>query len=114
MTEDFDRKRRFPRVKTEYPALVKRVDPEEFAGLGTARTMGLGGCMVEQEISIGEGNPVEVRFSVAGRIIAARGVVVYEKPMPGSKTFEIGIEFLLVPREDLAIIQKITHTGPEI
>lgn len=112
MTDEFEKKRKFPRVKTEYPALVKRVDPEEFAGLGTARVLGLGGCMVEQEGSVGEGNPVEVRFSAAGRIIVARGVVVYENPVPDSKRVEIGIEFLAVPREDLEILQKIIHPAP--
>lgn len=103
--------RRFPRIQADYPVLLKRLDPEEFAGLATARVISLGGCMVESDEALPKGTPVELRISVAGRIVIAKGVVANEKSVDEDKA-EIGIEFLAVPLEDLELLQRITKPGP--
>jgi hypothetical protein len=71
--------------------------------------MSLGGCMLEQESSVGVGTPVEVMFSISGRIVKARGVVLYENPAPQSLKVEVGIQFVALPREDLEMIQQVVH-----
>lgn len=113
MDDQTQKTRRFPRVRAQYAALVKKVDPEEFATLGTARSMGLGGCMLEQEASLGTGTPVEVMFSISGRIVKARGVVLYENPLPKSLKVEVGIQFVALPLEDMELIQQVVHTHPD-
>jgi hypothetical protein len=112
MSEEFKKQRRYPRIRSEYPALVKRLDPELFTGLATARVMSLGGCMVEHEGPLGDGTPVELRFSVAGRIISARGIVASERKAQGN-TYEVGVEFFSIPLPDLELLQQITRTADE-
>jgi hypothetical protein len=113
MDDQFQKPRRFPRVRAQYAALVKKVDPEEFATLGLARSMSLGGCMLEQDSSIGVGTPVEVMFSISGKIVKARGVVLYEHPDPKSLKVDVGIQFVALPREDLELIQQVVHAPHE-
>jgi hypothetical protein len=103
--------RRFPRIQAGYPVLIKKMDPEEFAGLATTRVLSLGGCLVETEEALPKGTPVELRISVAGRILIARGIVANERPA-GESRAEAGIEFLAVPLEDLELLQRITRPAP--
>jgi hypothetical protein len=99
-------KRRFPRVRSENPLLVKKLGPEALEGFARTRTMGLGGCGFINPESYGVEAPLELLINVAGRMVSVVGRVAYENPRPdGSK--EIGVEFLSIAPEDRKVIEDL-------
>jgi hypothetical protein len=104
---DSDRtKRRFPRVKSENPLLVKKLGPEAFEGFARTRTLGLGGCGFINPESYGVEAPLELLINVGGRMVSVVGRVAYENDrLDGSK--EIGVEFLSIAPEDRKVIEDL-------
>jgi hypothetical protein len=106
MADEHREKRRFPRIPAEYAVLVKRLGPGEVEEFAKTRSVGLGGCMVASDSSLGLGSGVELLISVRGGVVKAHGRVVYEIPK-GEKAFEIGVEFLRMATGDLKLLHAL-------
>lgn len=106
MSDDYPKKRRFPRIPSENAVLVKRTGPEEAEGFAKTQVVGLGGCMFVSDESIGVGSHVDLLISVRGRVVASRGRVVYENAKQPGK-IEVGVEFMNIAAEDRGAIQEL-------
>jgi hypothetical protein len=112
MADEYPEKRRFPRLPAEHAVLVKKLGPGEMEEFAKTQTVGLGGCMVVSDSSLGLGAGVELLISVRGGVVKARGRVVYEIPR-GEKAFQIGVEFLRMATGDLKLLQTLFEGQPE-
>jgi PilZ domain len=99
MTDDAREQRRFPRVPSEKAVLVKRIGDEASEALAKTRTVGAGGCMFVHHEPLGVGSAVELLISLPGRVVKARGRVVWEN-LEGAGRVEVGVEFLDVSAKD--------------
>ncbi len=106
MEGPYGRVRRFPRIPAEHAVLVRKVAPEGVEGFVKTRVLGLGGCMFRSDQEIGVGTTLELLLSVDDRVVKAAGEVVYERPAPGGER-EVGVAFLHVAKEDLAVILEL-------
>ncbi len=106
----FPAKRRFPRVRVDRPALVRRVDPEPhekpFEDFARARVLGAGGCMFESSEPLGYGSLTELLISLGGRVVKADSRVVWEVPEETGR-HQVGVEFLRISPQDRALIESI-------
>lgn len=105
MTEGSPDQRRFPRIRSENPFLVRKLDDETVGAFGKTGDMGLGGCMFVSEEAFGPGTLLGIAISVRGRAIQVVARVAYLRPQ-GSR-FEIGVEFLHVDPSERSIIEHL-------
>ncbi len=112
MSEGFDQRRRFPRIRSEHAVLVKRLTAEEVEGFAKTQTVGLGGCMFVSPDSLGIGSPVELLISLPGWIFKAQGKVVYENPREGDGT-EVGVEFVSISDDDRKILEGLVGSSSD-
>jgi len=106
MSEDYAKKRRFPRIPSSNPIMVRRLGPESVTRLTTTRVMGLGGCMFVNKESFGKDSLLSLLILVQGHYVDAKARVVYELPKENA-SFDIGVEFLEISDEDRGIIQTL-------
>jgi hypothetical protein len=111
MADEHREKRRFPRIPAEHAVLVKKLGAAEVEEFAKTRTVGLGGCMVVSETSLGLGAGVELLISLRGGVVKAHGRVVYEIPR-GDDGFEVGVEFLRMATGDLKLLQALFDGMP--
>ena len=105
LTEVSPDQRRFPRIRSENPFLVKKLDDETVGAFGKTGEMGLGGCMFVSEQAFGPGTLLGIAISVQGQVIQVVARVAHLRPQ-GSQ-FEIGVEFLLVDPSERRIIERL-------
>lgn len=110
MPETFVQQRRFPRIPSENPVLVKRLDDDSVGSFSKTREVGLGGCMFVNDEALGPGTIVEMFISVQGRVIEAKSRIVYERPK--GTQFEMGVEFLEMDPVDRVVIEHLFAQDP--
>ena len=112
MPEKFAEKRRFPRIPAEHTVLVKKLGGEAVEEFGKTRVVGLGGCCFTSDAPIGIGSAIEVLISVGGRVVKARGKVIYEKFREEAK-LEVGMEFVTIDPRDRQILESLLSEKSE-
>lgn len=112
MTEHHGEQRRFPRLPAEHVVLVKKLGTGEAEEFVKTRTVGTGGCMFVSDGSLGLGTGVELLISVHGKVVQARGNVVWEQPMQG-KDVQVGVEFMQMRPEDQRVLEQLFAERPE-
>lgn len=110
MAGAYSNHRRFPRIRSENPVLVKKLDDESIGAFSKTRQVGLGGCMFLNDEAIGTGTTLEVFISVQGRVIRSKARVVYELPRAGQ--YEIGVEFLEIDPVEKSILERLFEESP--
>jgi len=110
VAEAFTNQRRFPRMPSEHPILVKKLDDETVGAFGKTRQVGLGGCMFLNDESLGTGSLLGMFISVQGRVIEATAKVVYERPHGAQ--FEVGVEFLEIDPVERTVIERLFEAAP--
>lgn len=103
---EYAKERRFPRLASENPVLVTRLDDDHVGSLTVTRSLGLGGCLAITDEKLGVGARVKVVISVHGAVVEATGRVVYETVRP-DRRFDTGIEFLELPALDRVVIERL-------
>jgi len=104
--------RRFPRIPSANPVLVRKVGAERGTRLSSTMVVGLGGCMFLNDRPFGTDSVLCLLILVQGRYIEAKVRVVYEIPKEGS--YEIGVEFLDIPEYDLGVLRGLfAEEGPQ-
>lgn len=106
MDSRYERIRRYPRIAAEHAVLVRKVTPDGGEGFVKTQVVGLGGCMLLGDQEMGIGTSLELLISVDHRVVKARGEVVYERQADGMRV-EIGVRFVDVETDDLAVIQGL-------
>jgi hypothetical protein len=97
--------RRFPRICSENPFLVRKLDDEAIGAFGKTREMGLGGCKFVSEEAFGPGTLLGMAISVQGQAIQVVARVAYL--LPQGSQFEIGVEFLHVDPSERSVIEHL-------
>ena len=97
--------RAFPRIHAEHSALIKRLhqDGAPFEALARTKVLGLGGCLLLADESLGSGSLLEVLIAFDGRVVRTDARVVYEIPRSDSR-LEVGVQFLRLDPTDRALI----------
>jgi hypothetical protein len=104
--------RRFPRVRSERPVLVRLLDEEQpLEELARTRVIGLGGCMFLSPSSLGDSAEVEILIAVDGAVVRTGGRVAYE--ISRGNEYEVGVEFLRVSPSDVGRLSDLVRQGPE-
>lgn len=85
-------KRRYPRIRSENPVLVTKLNPADLVGFAKLEDLGLGGCTFRHKEFFGAGTPVEVVISGGDRLVKAYGHVVRERRIPGEGV-EVAVQF---------------------
>lgn len=98
--------RRFPRVHSEHPVRLRILGERRPEALSLTRVIGLGGCMLVSNQSIGFGSLMELTISLDGRVLRADGRVAWER-RKGSNEHEVGIEFLRLNRADRMALEQV-------
>lgn len=98
--------RRFPRVRSEHPVRLRILGERRPEALSLTQVIGLGGCMLVSDRSIGFGSLMEVTISLDGRLLRADGRVAWER-RKGSNEHEVGIEFLRLNRVDKVALEQV-------
>jgi len=106
MADDYSNKRRFPRIPSENPVLVKKLYDQKVSSITKTQVVGMGGCMFESDKPLGVGSLLTLMIAVHERFVKAKARVVYENPKTEDK-FEIGVEFLEVDSMDRIIIEAL-------
>ena len=113
------RARRFPRVPVEAPVWWRLRDVGKPAGTeyatGVARTLSLGGLMVELDEPIAAESLLDLRLRLQAREVAAAGKVIWSrsrrKDMPARDSYQHGIEFVGMGPDQRAAIQHLVQTA---
>ena len=98
--------RRFPRVRSEHPVRLRILGERRPEALSLTRVIGLGGCMLVSDRSIGFGSLMELTISLEGRMMRADARVAWER-RKGVNEHEVGIEFLRLNRADRAALEQV-------
>lgn len=98
--------RRFPRVRSEHSVRLRILGERRPEALSLTQVIGLGGCMLVSDRSIGFGSLMELTISLEGRVMRADGRVAWER-RKGSNEHEVGIEFLRLTRADRAALEQV-------
>ncbi len=98
--------RRLPRINARHAVLVRKAGQDVIEEFGRTRSIGVGGCGFESEVSLGVGSIVEVMISVAGRVLQTTARVLYETPREPDK-FDVGVEFLRVDVNDRQFLRNL-------
>ena len=93
MSNQYSAHRRYPRIAAHHSVLVKRADGEGLEEFGRTRTIAAGGCSVIADEPFGLGSALDLLITVDGRVVKARGRVVYEIDADAARK-EIGVEFV--------------------
>jgi len=113
------RARRFPRVPVEAPVWWRVRGADMAAGAeyaaGVARTLSVGGLMMELDVPIAAESLLDLRLSMWAREVAAAGKVVWSrsrrKDMPGKDSYQHGIEFVGMAPDQRAEIQHLVQAA---
>jgi hypothetical protein len=106
MVNDYLNKRRYPRIRTENPVLLKKVGGDGLEGFAKTLQIGLGGCMLMNDEALGKGSDVDLLISVRGHLIKATGRVIYENPHQG-QAIAVGVEFVSLSADDQEALQSL-------
>lgn len=98
--------RRFPRIRAEHAVRLRILGERRPEALSLTRVIGLGGCMLVSDHSIGFGSLMELTISLDGRVLRADGRVAWER-RKASNEHEVGIEFLRLNRADRAALEQV-------
>ena len=112
MDGPYDKQRRFPRVPAECPVLVRKLEGDRATRLTCTKVVGMGGCMFQHDKPFGEGTAISILILVQGRYLEARARVVYEIPRT-DQMFDVGVEFLDIPDEDLEALKELFVESPK-
>lgn len=105
MADDHLQQRRFPRVRSENPILVKKLEDDTVGAFGKTREVGLGGCMFANDERLGCDSTLSMFISVQGRVIESKARVVYERAM--GDQFEVGVEFIEIDPVDRVVLEQL-------
>ncbi len=105
MAESYPNHRRFPRIRSENPILVKKLDDETVGAFSKTQEVGLGGCKFVNTEPIGIGSLLSMFISVQGRVIEATARVVYERPH--GEQVEVGVEFLKLDPVERTVLERL-------
>lgn len=109
MPEIYPNQRRFPRVRSENPVLVKKLNDESIGAFSKTLEVGLGGCMFLNDEALGPGSLLEFFISVQGRVIEAKARVIYERPM--GNQYEVGVEFTEIDPVERTVLERLFETS---
>ncbi len=109
MQENAREKRRFPRIRSENPVLVNKLNPADLVGFAKMENIGLGGCTFRHRESFGEGTPVELVISGGDRLVKAYGHVVRERRVPGEGV-EVAVQFSDISPAGLEVLGSLFET----
>jgi hypothetical protein len=109
-------RRRFPRIASHHSVLVKKVGIEEVEEFAHTKTIAIGGCSFIAPEPLGENSVCDLLIAVDGRVINARGRVVYDNGIEDGRR-EIGVQFVDLDENDAnriaQLFEKPTHSvGP--
>ena len=102
--------RRFPRIRSENPFLVRRLDDETVGAFGRTQVVGLGGCMFVSGEVFAPGTLLGMAISVRGHVIQV--VVRVASVLPLGPQFEIGVEFLQVDPAERGVLGHLFDDSP--
>jgi hypothetical protein len=108
--EEYDKKRRFPRVPSENSVMVTKLSSDGVEGFTKTRVVGLGGCLIVSDVSLGVGSLLEIRIAIRGRVARTVGRVLYETPKTGGE-LEVGVEFVEIEEPDREIIRGLLSSS---
>lgn len=112
MSDEYPKKRRFPRIASEHVALVQARAGQDAEGFAKTRSLGLGGCGFVTDTELAVGDAVSLLLSLAGRAISAQARVVYVAPADGRH--EVGVEFTEIDPADQAFLKsRLPETASE-
>ncbi len=104
--------RRFPRVRSERPILVRLLGQERAVEeLARTRVIGLGGCMFMSPLPVGSRSDLEVLIAVDGVVVRTGGRVAYE--IRRGDEYEVGVEFLHVNPADVGRLSALVLRGDQ-
>jgi hypothetical protein len=101
--------RRFPRVRSERPVLVRLLGQETVEEMARTRVIGLGGCMFVSPSPVGSRSRLEVLIAVDGAVVRTDGRVAYE--IRRGDEYEVGVEFLHVSPADVGRLSALVLRG---
>ena len=110
MAEAHTNQRRFPRIRSENPILVKKLDDETVGAFSKTQEVGLGGCMFVNHEALGPGSLLGMFISVQGRVIEATARVIYERPHQDQ--FEVGVEFVQIDPVERTVLERLFEEEP--
>jgi len=99
-------RRRYPRMASQNPALVKKLSAGSPEGFARTNAISVGGCGLATDEPFGAGEGVELLISVRGHVITAFGRIVYEKARIDGMN-DLGVEFLWLSDEDLGVLRSL-------
>jgi hypothetical protein len=109
--EEYEKKRRFPRVPSENSVMITKLSADRVEGFTKTRVVGLGGCMIVSDVPLGVGSLLQIRIAVRGQLVSAVGRVIYETPAaPGE--LEVGVEFVEIAEPDRQVLQGLLPAPP--
>lgn len=95
-----DRKRRYPRIKSQHVVHISNVTFSDKSHYAIARELGAGGCLVQSAESLGIGRVLFFEIVVGMKTMRVIGKVLYEWPEGGNSMLS-GIEFISLFTDDL-------------
>lgn len=111
MTEGFREQRRYPRVPTETPVLVRLAKAPEIGTFSETRDLGLGGCLFSHYAHIPPDTAVWVAIALRDRVLEIPSRTVYVNERQDGR-FDIGVEFLLVgPKDRILLAEALGEAG---
>ena len=106
MPDSFDKQRRFPRIPSKNPVMVKTLGDDQVSRLSSTKVVGLGGCMFVNNHPFGVGTNLSLMILVQDQFVETNARVVYEK-RKGKDQYEIGVEFTQISQDDLWLLRGI-------
>jgi hypothetical protein len=105
MPETYANQRRFPRIPSENPVFVKKLQDDTVGAFSKTREVGLGGCMFISDEAWGSGTLLNMFISVQGRVLEAKARVVYERPH--GPQFDMGVEFIEIDPVERVVLERL-------
>lgn len=100
------KRRRFPRIRSEYLILVKKVGESAFDGVTKTQVISPGGCLIISGEPLPEGTAIELTLAVKDRLAKALGISLYQIPQADG-TYQVGVEFTHISPEDKSAIEAL-------
>jgi PilZ domain-containing protein len=98
--------RRYPRVPSEHPALVRLLGGHPFEEFAKTKMIGQGGCLLVSQESLGFSSLMELFISIKGRVLRTDARVAYEI-QKGHDVHQVGVEFLRISPADREVIASL-------
>jgi len=112
MSQDYETRRRFPRIPVENAVLIAHHGDELHEEFSKTRSVGLGGCMFASDRSFGVDSHLELLLTLRRKVVKVRARVAYERQINGK--WEVGAEFMELDDEARQqVAEYLGNLGPQ-